>query len=634
MNAPFNNVPLALTVLLPLVSAIASAALGRRWAWLSPLLSVAFLLTSVLGALVVFTNHWGEPPIIYSWNWFTLGEKALEFSLALTPVTLIMLIVVPLISFFVHLYSMGYMVGDAGIRRYFAALGFFTFSMLGLVLAGNLLQMFFFWELVGLSSYLLIGHWREHPAASAAATKAFVMNRIGDAGLLVAICLLWIEAGTLSLAEIEKLVLTNNEWQVAIGLCILLGVAGKSAQFPLLTWLPDAMEGPTPVSALIHAATMVAAGVFLLVRVHFLFTEVVLIVIAATGALTAIYGAWYALRQTDIKKVLAYSTLSQLGLMVMGIGAGAWSGSLLHLFTHAFFKACLFLAAGIVIHHMHHISPAGKEQNLRYMGGLRKQLPATFLAFVVAGAALAGMPFFSGFLSKEVLLLQLVSGVSGASWIWVAVFFAVSFATVLYTYRLVYLVFAGESRAESTSPSHPTPAVMLFPVAMLAMGSVWLIVGFNPFGAENWLLDGLGVELSGNYLVSLGSVVWVVLALLTAQFLLRSRLATFSADHQPWLDQFYHNTIHNGTLRTSTAVARIDRQWIDRALHAIAIIKVMLAYVLAWFDRHVVDGAVGSIASLLRGIGNLLRWSGGSTLQTYVLGSVIALVIFLFWLLK
>lgn len=630
MTAPFDNVPLALTVLLPLLSAAASAALSKRRAWLSPLLSVAFMLISLFFALLVFANHWGEGTLSFAWNWFYLGNQAIAFSLELTPVTLLMLLVVPLISFFVHVYSMGYMVGEAGIRRYFAALGFFTFSMLGLVLAGNLLQMFFFWELVGLSSYLLIGHWRERPSAAAAATKAFVMNRIGDAGLLVAMCLLWREAGTLSFAELETISWTNNGWQVAIGLLILLGVAGKSAQFPLLTWLPDAMEGPTPVSALIHAATMVAAGVFLLVRVHVLLPETTLTVIAATGALTSIYGAWYALRHTDIKKVLAYSTLSQLGLMVMGIGAGAWSGSFFHLFTHAFFKACLFLAAGVVIHHLHNLGP-DKAQNLLFMGGLRRQLPATFLAFVAAGAALAGLPFFSGFLSKEALLLQLISN---RAWVWVVVFFAVSFATVWYTYRLIYLIFARVPRVKYASYPHPTPAVMLFPVVILALCSMWPIAGINPFETENWLLRGLSIELHSNDTLALASVLWVVLALASAHFFFRNRLPVSTGDSQPWLDQCYQKIIRNGTLRTSVAIAGIDRKWIDCFLHALVIIKVTLAYVVAWFDRNVVDGTVRGIAWLSQGVGNLLRWSGGNSVQTYVLGSVIALVIFLFWLLK
>ena len=293
---------------------------------------------------------------------------------------LIMVVVVSFVSFFVHVYSIGYMANDSALPRYFALLGFFTFAMLGLVMSGNLLVAFCFWELVGFGSYRLIGHWHEKLSAAKASTKSFIINRLGDLGFLIGMMILWSWTGNLEISTFDFSGVPTF-WMTAAGICIFMGVIGKSAQFPLFHWLPDAMEGPTPVSALIHAATMVAAGVFLLIRIAVLFNADALIVISIIGAITTILGALGALFQFDIKKILAYSTISQLGFMVMAIGAGAAQGGFMHLLHHAFFKAGLFLGAGAIIHAMHqayHYNAVPVDvQDIRNLGGLRKKLPTT-----------------------------------------------------------------------------------------------------------------------------------------------------------------------------------------------------------------------------------------------------------------
>lgn len=380
-----------LVLTLPFISCMVSFLIPARHAWLASIsASVIMLACTVLGSVLFFSRE----SIVINIDWFKIGNTQVSFRLMLDDLARLMVMVVTVVSFLIHLYSTGYMAGDFGIRRYFGMLGFFTFSMLGIVFSDHLILMFMFWELMGFSSYLLIGHWMQKPAASKAAQKAFLYNRIGDAALLIGILILWTHPDALW-----------SYWKTTAALCIFFGVVGKSAQFPLFTWLPEAMEGPTPVSALLHAATMVAAGVFLLIRVNALFTEHALIVVTITGGATAVLGAVCALQQFDIKKILAYSTISQLGLMVLAVGIGAKDAALLHLFTHAFFKAGLFLAAGSVIHALSHSQFHAENnmdvQDIRNLGGLRKKLPVTFLTFCIAGASLAGIPliriYFKGF---------------------------------------------------------------------------------------------------------------------------------------------------------------------------------------------------------------------------------------------
>src|SRR4029434_1079609 len=380
-----------------------------------------------------------------------------------------MLLVVTGVGFLIHVYSVGYMHDDHGYARFFTYLNLFVFSMVMLVLAGNFLILFVFWEAVGLCSYLLIGFWYDRQSATDAGKKAFIVNRVGDFGFLLGIILIWVTFGTMSYAEVFAKADTGVSGGVylAIALLLFVGATGKSAQLPLFTWLPDAMEGPTPVSALIHAATMVTAGVYMVARCHKLFemAPLSLEIVAWVGGLTALFAATIGVAQTDIKRVLAYSTISQLGYMFVGVGVGAYAAGIFHLMTHAFFKALLFLGAGSVIHGLH------GEQDLRKMGGLKSKMLTTTITFLVGALGLAGVPPLAGFFSKdEILAATFFDGQR-------VLFFLLlggAFLTAFYTFRLVFLAFFGVPRMtqEARRHVHESPAVMTLPLALLAILTV------------------------------------------------------------------------------------------------------------------------------------------------------------------
>ena len=532
------------------------------------------------------------------------------------------------------------MAGDPDIRRYFAMLGFFTFSMLGIVVADNLLLIFVFWELVGFSSYMLIGHWSEKPEAADAAKRAFIINRVGDVGFLIGLMILWANAGSFNLLELTSLAEVNS-WQTAASLCIFCGVMGKSAQFPLFTWLPDAMEGPTPVSALIHAATMVAAGVFLLARLHPLFTPYALDCMAVIGCITALLGATAALAQHDIKKILAYSTISQLGFMVIAIGADAPEAAMLHLFTHAFFKACLFLAAGSVIHALHQAQHQSHMhfdvQDIRNLGGLRKKLPFTFFVFVLSGSALAGLPFFTGFLSKDAILTSLF-GWKGIdfSWRWFifAAAFLVSFITVLYTFRMIWRVFNGpEKLTINLSVSEPPPA-MRIPMAILAAASVWILVSWNPFDFSGWIFNALH---AGKYFhlgfISFFSAAWVLFALGIAYWIREKTIESHILLNGFYVNRLYKTLLETPALQVAQLTELADKKWIDGILHTSAYLQLIVAHVTGWFDRAIVDGTVDGAAGLVKGIGSFTRSFQGGKIQLYIFWAVFAIIIFIIWTL-
>ena len=438
--------------------------------------------------------------LIHTHEWFTAGSLEVNLGVRLDGLTAVMLVVVTSVSFLVQVYSQGYMAGDPGYGRYFAHMALFTTSMLGLVLSDNLFMIFIFWELVGLSSYLLIGFWFHKPSAAAAAKKAFIVTRIGDLGLLAALILIWNEAATFSVAEIQALALEGELSDRVItlfGLGVFAGAAGKSAQFPLHVWLPDAMEGPTPVSALIHAATMVAAGVYLVGR-FFPIYEVsadAAQTVAWIGAITALIAATIAVVQTDLKRVLAYSTISQLGYMMLGLGVLGYAGALFHLFTHAFFKALLFLGSGSVNH-------GTNTFDMRKMGGLRKHMPITFWTFVIGSLSLAGIFPLAGFWSKDEILHD--------AWVenqalW-AIAFAVAGMTAFYMFRAIFLTFYGDYKGGEPvdhhdpdndfhgDPAHPheSPWVMSIPLLILAVPAIGAGV-FNMAG----ITDGFAHLIEG-----------------------------------------------------------------------------------------------------------------------------------------
>jgi NADH-quinone oxidoreductase subunit L len=447
-------------LLLPLLSFVVLIFFNRRLPRMGDFVGLGLVGSALAIALYIFwtviVQHY-DPAFRISWDFTWLdfgnvpgvGPLQVKMGIVIDNLTAIMLAMVSLISFLVHLYSTGYMDGDPKYGRFFAYLGIFTFSMIGIVLSDNLFSIYMFWELVGLSSYLLIGFYYYKDSAADAQKKAFLTNRVGDIGMWLGILILYSQFHTFGYKEIFEHIQNGDfhmsqAWLTAAGVLLFMGCVGKSAQFPLHVWLPDAMEGPTPVSALIHAATMVAAGVYFVARIFVILTPEALHAVAFIGAFTAFMAATIAITQHDIKRVLAYSTVSQLGYMVLGLGVGSYSAALFHLLTHAFFKACLFLGSGAIIHAMHH------EQDMRWMGGLYKKMPWTFVTFSIATLALAGLPLTSGFLSKDAILAGALGFASveggGIYYLILVMGFAAAVMTAFYMGRQVWLVFFGESR--------------------------------------------------------------------------------------------------------------------------------------------------------------------------------------------
>ena len=467
----------SLILLIPLLSATVIALFLRRRGAVASFVSVAAAAAiAVVSADLIFGGQRDFPASV---EWLRFGGFAVSFGFKFDDLAALMLFVVSFVGFFIHVFSLGYMRDDAAKARFFGGLSIFMFSMCGIVLADNLFMIFVFWELVGFSSYLLIGHWYERQSASDAAKKAFIVNRVGDFGFLLGIVMCYWLNHTVNLTELASHAGANTlVFSRAIPLLLFCGAVGKSAQMPLQVWLPDAMEGPTPVSALIHAATMVAAGIYMLCRIQVLMVPFALNVIVGVGTATALYAAVCAVVQSDIKKVLAYSTLSQLGYMVAAFGLGSAAGilspgtaalpigagaaaAMFHLTTHAFFKALLFLGAGSIIHACHH------EQDIFKMGGLAKKMPWTFAAFTVGVFAIVGMPFFAGFFSKDAILY--LARQNNILVFWVLVFTAV--LTAVYMTRLWRITFFGEARSESAAHAHESRGVMVIPLVVLAVGA-------------------------------------------------------------------------------------------------------------------------------------------------------------------
>jgi NADH-quinone oxidoreductase subunit L len=633
---------LAISLILPFISFIVSFLISDRYAWAISFTAPLFQFISFCCSLVVLIGLIDSPHIVHL-PWFSLGDIKFTADLEISKISSMMLVVVTFISFLVHLYSTGYMAGNAGNRRYFSVLSFFTFSMLGIIVANDLLILFIFWELVGFSSYLLIGHWMEKPEAAAAAKKAFIINRIADAGFIVGLMIVWTNAGTFNMTELFTSFVKIDQpdtWQTTASLCIFLAVMGKSAQFPLFTWLPDAMTGPTPVSALIHAATMVAAGVYLIIRLPFVTIDA-MFVMSWIGAITALIAALAALSQYDIKRILAYSTISQLGLMMT---APIGDANFFHLLTHAFFKAGLFLAAGCIIHALHqaqhHSSGQFDVQDIRNLGGLRKRLPFTFLAFIICGASLAGLPFTSGFLSKEVLVLvHLLNPGNLQSKIIASLIFLTSFITVIYTFRMIWFVFFGKERQTQNLKVNEAPWVMRMPVTLLMIGSAWFVYSINPFDVEGWLFTyivrSLSFEFSIPYL-ALISTLWVASAIAVAYLMYRKRTAPSHLDlfqKAFGIDWFTTLIASKTTLAAATATENIDRRLLDRGLHFIAYANVTFAHLVGWFDRYVIDGSVHTVAAIARGIGSFTRSFQSGKIQMYIFWAALALIIFIIWIL-
>lgn len=627
-------------LLLPLVSAGVCLIIREKYAWLVAFLSPLFLLASLAAATYSWLTLWNAGPVQYQIAWFTIAGQSIDLSLLLNNTVLLMMVVVSAVSFLVHLYSVGYMAEDAEQNRYFCMLGLFTFAMLGIVVTGDLLILFMFWELVGFSSYMLIGHWNEKPEAADAAKRAFLFNRVGDTGFVIGLMAVWTAYGTFEMAAIDP---DDGPylWRLIAGLGILCGVLGKSAQFPLFGWLPKAMEGPTPVSALIHAATMVAAGVYLLDRAFWLFTPTVLALIAIIGAITAIAGALAALGQHDMKRVLAYSTMSQLGLMVMAVGVGAPSAAMLHLISHAFFKAGLFLAAGSIIHALHqaqhHSHHAFDVQDIRNLGGLRKRLPLTFTAFAICGAALSGLPLFTGFLSKEAILeATLYWAGSSPSWTWIVAASAlgVTVITPIYTFGMIWKIFMDEEQQTKSLQVEEPPVVMRAPLMILSIASLWPLVSLNPFDFSGWLFAGLG-GTTNTHIQWLGVLSVLVITSALAWAYWRRGRSSFSTRLREafYFDRLINRSVESPVLQLAGITQRMDKRWIDGLLHTLAYGYAIAAHVTGWFDRSIIDGIVNGTAWTTRAVGNFVRRFQREGVQLYVFWAVFAIIIFIIWTL-
>ncbi|MEW5701178.1 MAG: NADH-quinone oxidoreductase subunit L [Candidatus Zixiibacteriota bacterium] len=459
----------------PLLGFLLNGFFGRRWgkqtSGVVGCLSVLISFVISVGAFAALLGLEGRRFIAAPFDWIVVGDFHVPFGLLLDPLSAVMILVVSGVSFLIHVYSIGYMGHDPDQPRYFSFLNLFVFFMLLLVLADNFLVLYVGWEGVGLCSYLLIGFWFRRPSAAKAGMKAFIVNRIGDFGFAIAIFLIFRSFGTVRFLEVFErapvMAATLGGTMTAIGLLLFMGATGKSAQIPLYVWLPDAMEGPTPVSALIHAATMVTAGVYMVARCSVIFASapVTLLVVAIIGAATALFAASMALVQNDIKKVLAYSTISQLGYMFLALGVGAFAAGIFHLMTHAFFKALLFLGAGSVIHAL------TNEQDLRRMGGLRRFMPTTYWTFVVAALAIAGIPPLAGFVSKDEILWKSFSSPLGHWILWVAASIT-ALLTAFYMFRLVFLAFHGEPRFGHEVHPHESPRSMALPLTVLGVLSI------------------------------------------------------------------------------------------------------------------------------------------------------------------
>ena len=494
-------------LLLPLAAFVIQIFFGKRlprkgdWVSISAV-GITLCLAIAMFVMMLFLYKPGMKEEL-TWEWFNLGQLSVKIGVLIDNVTVIMLLVVSLVSGLVHLYSVGYMKDDPRYSRYFGYLSLFTFSMNGIVLSNNLLSIYMFWELVGLSSYLLIGFWFEKDSAADASKKAFLVNRVGDIGMFIGIMLFFTATGSFLFSDIFDGVAAGAlplPVLTIAGLCLFAGAIGKSAQVPLHVWLPDAMEGPTPVSALIHAATMVAAGVYLTFRMFPLFTPVALTIIAYVGGITAIFAAIIAVTQNDIKRVLAYSTVSQLGYMIMAIGTGAYVAGFFHLTTHAAFKAALFLCSGSVIHAMHHAyhklgDHDSDPQDMRNMGGMKDRMKITFMTMLIATVALSGVPFMSGFLSKDAILAGTLSyALHHPEHFLLPVFgFGAALLTAFYMFRLIFMTFYGKpAKQEVLDNIHESPATMTTPLIVLATLSIFIVYTLpyiNPFSDHGWFTD-------------------------------------------------------------------------------------------------------------------------------------------------
>lgn len=630
------------TVLIPLIPLFVFLLTGLTGHKFKPLVSgligtAGLTIVAVLSYMTAISYFWTghvegtayESVKAFEITWLNLTEfLTIKLGILLDPIAVMMLVVVSTVSLMVHIYSLGYMKGERGFHRFFAFLSLFTFSMLGLVLATNIFQMYIFWELVGVSSFLLIGFYYQKPSAVSASKKAFIVTRFADLGFLIGILMLSFMTKTFdfqTLVSSDGPAITHTGGLTFIGLSaitwalifIFMGGAGKSAMFPLHIWLPDAMEGPTPVSALIHAATMVVAGVYLVARlfpVYALVAPDALTVVAWVGGISSLFAAIIACTQNDIKRVLAYSTMSQIGYMMLSLGVSGYGGhdglgfmaGNWHLFTHAMFKALLFLGAGAIIHAVH-------SNDMREMGGLRKHLPITHITFLIGCLTIAGLPPLSGFFSKDEILVAALHH----NKILFAIEFLVAGLTAFYMFRLYFNIFWGKETHYHHTP-HESPLVMTIPLMILAFGAIFS--GFLPFN-ELVTSDGLPFEAHINYAVAVPSVLIGIAGILVAMVMYRKSTA-IPEKIAATMGGFYRGAY--------------NKFYIDE-LYLFVTKKIIFRYIsqpVAWFDRNIVDGTMNLIGNTIVATSNLIKGFQSGKLQQYgyvfITGTIALVIIFIF----
>ncbi len=630
--------------LLPFIAFVINILLGRRYIkerahWVAIPAVIASFILSVIAFMDVYS---GRVINMNLYDWIISGSFSVSVGFLIDQLTAVMLIVVTSISSLIFIYSVGYMHGDRGYYRFFAYLSLFVFSMLILVMANNFLLLYFGWEAVGLCSYLLIGFWFERPSAANAGKKAFIVNRFGDFGFGLGVILVFLTFGSLEYLKVfsdagnilgQKISIFGFEVETITLICLLLfcGAVGKSAQIPLHVWLPDAMEGPTPVSALIHAATMVTAGVFMVARCNPLFnlSPIAMTTVAVVGGVTAIFAASIGLVQNDIKRIIAYSTVSQLGYMFLALGVGAYTAGIFHLYTHAYFKALLFLCSGSVIHALH------DEMNIQKMGGLRRYMPVTYWTFVIASLSISGIPGLAGFFSKDEILWRTFLGGETGKVLWVLGTVA-AFMTAFYSFRLIYLTFHGKFRGteEQLHHVHESPSVMTIPLILLAIGAIgagW--VGIPPIFAEHgdrigeFLAPVLGHPVAegshtAEILVMSLSVIVSITGIITAYIMyvkktdLPQRVGSYLRPaynllyNKYWIDELYHKTIVSPVLK---ACERIF---------------------LGFFDSTLIEGVVNGLPGLIGSFSQRLRKIQTGLLSSYglimVLGALVLIWVVIF----
>ncbi len=657
---------------LPLFAFGINILVGKRLPRKGDWVSIAAILSSFSLALAIFTYMLFvryDPTFSaeWKWTWISLHGFEIELGILVDNLTIMMAFIVTLVSALVHIYSISYMKDDPRYNRYFAFLSLFSFSMLIIVLSNNLFGLYIGWELVGISSYLLIGFWFEKDSAANAGKKAFLTNRIGDFGFFIGILLFFSSVGSFNYGDIIAGVEAGqikDGMLTAAGILLFAGAIGKSAQVPLHIWLPDAMEGPTPVSALIHAATMVAAGVFMVGRIYPLFSPGALLFIAYVGAITAFITATIAIVRKDIKKVLAYSTVSQLGYMILALGVGGYVSGLWHLTTHAFFKSLLFLGAGSVIHAAH-------TNDMFKMGGFRNKMPITFWTFLIATLAISGVPLFSGFFSKDAILTSaLVFGLANPEHIILFILALVSAGlTAFYMFRALFMTFYGKPKDEEIySHIHESPSMMTIPMVILAALTILITLDNWP-GFQN--LPGIG-EFAGwfQHLIQKPAIITAAVAtagetaehavshetahtiatwlsifvagtgiLLAYLFYYKKSLSANKVSkslssiysllrNKYYFDEFYGASVIRGVLGLSRASAKFDEKVVDGAVNGTAKVSLYISRLSRWFDDNIVDGAVDGTAFISELLGSRLRRIQTGKIENYVTFLLVGILIF------